>query len=94
MGVYPTKQALSIAEELGLDLVEISPDAKPPVVPMPEIETMVTIAPLPETHSRVFVRGTVFGIVMLCSTLFKFQDQPAPAPTPMTSLTIGIAALP
>ena len=32
MGVYPTKQALSIAEELGLDLVEISPDAKPPVV--------------------------------------------------------------
>ncbi|WP_289024626.1 MULTISPECIES: translation initiation factor IF-3 [Salegentibacter] len=32
MGVYPTRKALSIAEELGLDLVEISPDAKPPVV--------------------------------------------------------------
>ncbi len=32
MGVYPTKQALDIAEEQGLDLVEISPNAKPPVV--------------------------------------------------------------
>ena len=32
MGVYPTKRALEIAEEQGLDLVEISPDAKPPVV--------------------------------------------------------------
>lgn len=31
MGVYPTKQALSIADEQGLDLVEISPNAKPPV---------------------------------------------------------------
>ncbi|MDR6301488.1 translation initiation factor IF-3 [Mesonia maritima] len=32
MGVYPTKKALAIAEEMGLDLVEISPNAKPPVV--------------------------------------------------------------
>lgn len=32
MGVYPTKKALEISQELGLDLVEISPDAKPPVV--------------------------------------------------------------
>ncbi len=32
MGVYPTKKALEIAEEQGLDLVEISPNAKPPVV--------------------------------------------------------------
>jgi translation initiation factor IF-3 len=31
MGVYPTKDALVKAEELGLDLVEISPNAKPPV---------------------------------------------------------------
>lgn len=31
MDVYPTKKALSIAEELGLDLVEISPNAEPPV---------------------------------------------------------------
>ena len=31
IGVYPTKQALSIADEQGLDLVEISPNAKPPV---------------------------------------------------------------
>jgi translation initiation factor IF-3 len=32
MDVYPTKKALEIARELGLDLVEISPSADPPVV--------------------------------------------------------------
>lgn len=31
MGVYPTRAALEKAEELGLDLVEISPNAQPPV---------------------------------------------------------------
>jgi translation initiation factor IF-3 len=31
MGVYPTREALAKAEELGLDLVEISPNAEPPV---------------------------------------------------------------
>lgn len=31
MGVYPVKEALSKAEALGLDLVEISPNASPPV---------------------------------------------------------------
>lgn len=31
MGVYPTKRALEIAEEQELDLVEISPNATPPV---------------------------------------------------------------
>ena len=31
MDVYPIKKALAIAEELGLDLVEISPNAEPPV---------------------------------------------------------------
>ena len=31
VGVYPLRQALSISEELGLDLVEISPNAEPPV---------------------------------------------------------------
>jgi len=31
MGVYPTSEALKIAEDLGLDLVEISPNAEPPV---------------------------------------------------------------
>ena len=30
-GVYPISQALKIAEEQGLDLVEISPNAAPPV---------------------------------------------------------------
>lgn len=31
VGVYPTSEALKIAHELGLDLVEISPNADPPV---------------------------------------------------------------
>lgn len=31
MGVYPIRQALAFAEEQELDLVEISPNAKPPV---------------------------------------------------------------
>jgi len=31
LGIYPTRQALAIAQEMNLDLVEISPNAKPPV---------------------------------------------------------------
>ncbi len=31
MGIYNIKEAIRIAEELGLDLVEISPNANPPV---------------------------------------------------------------
>ena len=31
LGIVPTKQARQIAEDAGLDLVELSPDAKPPV---------------------------------------------------------------
>jgi translation initiation factor IF-3 len=31
LGVVPTRQARQISEESGLDLVELSPDAKPPV---------------------------------------------------------------
>ncbi|SFU63265.1 translation initiation factor IF-3 [Pustulibacterium marinum] len=31
MGVYPTRQAFAKAQEMELDLVEISPNAKPPV---------------------------------------------------------------
>jgi translation initiation factor IF-3 len=31
IGVVPTRQALHMAEEASLDLVEVSPDAKPPV---------------------------------------------------------------
>ena len=32
LGVFPLKEALKLAEEHGLDLVEISPNAQPPVV--------------------------------------------------------------
>ncbi|PID33012.1 translation initiation factor IF-3 [Candidatus Saccharibacteria bacterium] len=31
LGVMPLKQALDVAEQAGLDLVEVSPDANPPV---------------------------------------------------------------
>lgn len=31
VGIYPTQQALKMAQEQGLDLVEISPNAEPPV---------------------------------------------------------------
>ncbi len=31
LGIYTTRQALTIAQEMSLDLVEISPNAKPPV---------------------------------------------------------------
>jgi translation initiation factor IF-3 len=31
MGIMPPRQALAMAEEAGLDLVEVSPTAKPPV---------------------------------------------------------------
>ena len=31
VGVYPIRKALSVADEQGLDLVEISPNANPPV---------------------------------------------------------------
>ena len=31
LGIVPTRQALSMAEEAGVDLVEIAPQAKPPV---------------------------------------------------------------
>lgn len=36
MGVYPISEALKIAEDLGLDLVEISPNAEPPVAKVME----------------------------------------------------------
>ncbi len=31
LGIYPIRQAIAIAEEIGLDLVEINPRAEPPV---------------------------------------------------------------
>ena len=36
MGVYPLQEALKFAEEQGLDLVEISPNAEPPVAKIME----------------------------------------------------------
>jgi translation initiation factor IF-3 len=31
LGIYPTREALRVAEERGLDLVEVAPGARPPV---------------------------------------------------------------
>jgi len=31
LGIYPTREALRVAEDRGLDLVEVSPNARPPV---------------------------------------------------------------
>jgi len=31
LGIYPTREAYNVAMERGLDLVEVSPDARPPV---------------------------------------------------------------
>jgi translation initiation factor IF-3 len=31
LGIYPTREALRVAEERGIDLVEIAPNARPPV---------------------------------------------------------------
>ena len=41
VAVYSLKQALSIADELGLDLVEISPNAEPPVCKVMEYKKFV-----------------------------------------------------
>jgi translation initiation factor IF-3 len=40
-GVYPTRKALSMAEEMGLDLVEISPNANPPVCKIMEYSKFI-----------------------------------------------------
>jgi translation initiation factor IF-3 len=40
-GVYPTKKALGMAEEMGLDLVEISPNANPPVCKIMEYSKFI-----------------------------------------------------
>ena len=31
LGIYPTREALRVAQERGVDLVEVAPDARPPV---------------------------------------------------------------
>lgn len=41
VAVYSLKQALAIAEDLGLDLVEISPNAEPPVCKVMEYKKFV-----------------------------------------------------
>jgi len=41
MGVYPIKRALEMADEMGLDLVEISPNAEPPVCKIMEYSKFI-----------------------------------------------------
>ncbi|MDD4777340.1 MAG: translation initiation factor IF-3 [Fermentimonas sp.] len=40
-GVYPTREAMNIADDLGLDLVEIAPMAKPPVCRITDYQKFV-----------------------------------------------------
>src|SRR5690606_41728362 len=41
MGVYPIKRALEMADEMGLDLVEMSPNAEPPVCKIMEYSKFI-----------------------------------------------------
>lgn len=41
VGIYPIQKALQIAEEQGLDLVEISPNAEPPVCKIMEYSKFI-----------------------------------------------------
>ncbi len=51
-GVFPTSQALRIAEDLGLDLVEISPNAAPPVCKVTDYQKFLSISKKSVRKSR------------------------------------------
>ena len=64
--VMPIKQALALAEELGLDLVEISPNAKPPVCRVVEYKKFLyeqkkRDKELKSKQSKVVVKEIRFG---------------------------------
>ena len=66
MDVYPIKKALAIAEELGLDLVEISPNAKPPVAKVMEYKKFLyeqkkREKAMKQKASKVVVKEIRFG---------------------------------
>jgi len=65
-GIYPTQEALQIAEERGLDLVEISPKADPPVCKIIDYnkflyEQKKRQKELKQKQSKVVVKEIRFG---------------------------------
>ncbi|MEQ3654226.1 MAG: translation initiation factor IF-3 [Dokdonia sp.] len=66
VGVYPTTKALAIAEELELDLVEISPNAEPPVCKIMDYRKFVyeqkkREKALKQKASKVVIKEIRFG---------------------------------
>ena len=66
MGVYPLRKALSLAEEFGLDLVEISPKASPPVCKILEYKKFLYEQKKRETAlkaktSKIIIKEIRFG---------------------------------
>lgn len=66
VGVYPTSKALEIAEELELDLVEISPNAEPPVCKIMDYRKFVyeqkkREKALKQKASKVVIKEIRFG---------------------------------
>ncbi len=66
IGIYPTRKALEIADEQGLDLVEISPNAVPPVCKVMEykkflFEQKKREKALKSKASKVVIKEIRFG---------------------------------
>ena len=63
-GVYPTSQALKMAEDQGLDLVEISPNAAPPVCRVIDYQKFLYQQKKRQKEQKTkdyFIRDFVFG---------------------------------
>ena len=62
LGIYPTAEALRLAEERELDLVEVAPTAKPPVCRLLDYgKFMYERARLVRRRSRLTSRRYAFG---------------------------------
>ena len=60
-GVYPTRKALEIANELELDLVEISPNATPPVCKVIDYKKFLYDKELKAKATKVVIKEIRFG---------------------------------
>ena len=58
LGVLPLKEALSIAQSRGLDLIEIAPDAKPPVAKIMEYGKYLYLESKKEKKMRAGAKPT------------------------------------
>ena len=60
-GVYPTSEALRLADELELDLVEISPTAEPPVCKIMDYQKFLYQQKKKQKEAKVVVKEIRFG---------------------------------